>query len=185
MSNSPSIYLQFTNWLQSKIFGIKPEVSSSSQNCYSLTQEQRELLLQEFSTFQKQNTLLQQCLREQQNQAAANSEDLFLALLEVNDALEALLNYLQQNPEPSPEFLHRLPKSLGAVHRKFLTVLGKHRVLPIELPGNQPDFNFCRVVDREIRNDLEAQTITKIVRSGFMIGDKVLRPIEVITSKLE
>ncbi|MFM6191463.1 nucleotide exchange factor GrpE [Planktothrix sp.] len=29
------------------------------------------------------------------------------------------------------------------------------------------------------------QTITKVVRQGFRVKDKVLRPIEVITSKLE
>lgn len=180
MSNSPSIYRQFTNWVKSKILSC-----SSSQSSYLVTQEQRELLLKEFSTLQKQNILLQQSLREQQTQAIAHTESLFLELLEVNDALEALINYLENNPEPSPEFFHRLPKSLGAVHRKFLSILNKHQVSPIELSGNRPDFNFCRVVDREIRDDVEDQTITQVVRSGFMMGEKVLRPTEVITAKVE
>ncbi|WP_231866921.1 nucleotide exchange factor GrpE [Anabaena sp. 4-3] len=192
MSDSPSMYLKVTNWLKSKLLGVNPEVSSSaqdvlssSQNRYILTSEQREKLIAEFSNLQKQNTLLQQTLREQQTQAAANREDLFLELLEVTDALEALLNYLENNPEPNPEIFQRLPKSVGIVYRKFLSVLSKRQVVPIELSGNQPDFNLCRVVDREVRNDVEEQTITKIVRPGFMIGEKVLRPTEVITSKSE
>ncbi|BAT52824.1 hypothetical protein NOS3756_17650 [Nostoc sp. NIES-3756] len=192
MSESPSIYLQFTNWLKSKLPGNKPEISSSPQdvqafiaNRYFLTQEQRDWLIQEFSDLQKQNTTLQQSLREQQTQATANTEDLLLELLEVSDALEALLNYLENNPDPSPEFIQRLPKSVGAVYRKFISVLSKRQVTPIELQSNQPDFNFCRVVDREIRNDVEDQTITKIVRQGFLIGEKVLRPTEIITSKSE
>ncbi|WP_242048911.1 nucleotide exchange factor GrpE [Planktothrix sp. FACHB-1365] len=32
---------------------------------------------------------------------------------------------------------------------------------------------------------MSPQPITKVVRQGFRVNDKVLRPIEVITSKLE
>lgn len=56
---------------------------------------------------------------------------------------------------------------------------------PIELEGTQPDFDLSRVVDREVRADLPDQTITKILRRGFRLGEKILRPTEVITSKTE
>lgn len=190
MSESSPIYLQFTNWLKSKLQGTKAETSpqevlSANKNRYLLTPAQRDLLVAEIGNLKKQNVSLQQSLREQQTQATANIEDLFLELLEVSDALEALLNYLDNNPDISPEFLQRLPRSVGAVQRKFLSILSKRQVVPIELSSNQPDFNLCRVVDREITNEVEEQTITKIVRQGFLIGEKVLRPAEVITSKAE
>jgi molecular chaperone GrpE len=154
---------------------------------FILSKEKRDLTIQEINKLKKENVLLQQSLREEQSQTTANTEDLFLELLEIGDALEALLDYLEQNPNPSPESIQRLPKSVGAVHRKFLGVLGKRQVLPIEieLQSTQPDFNLCRVVDRELRNDMPDQTITKIVRRGFSLGEKILRPIEVITSKSE
>ncbi|MBC6431799.1 nucleotide exchange factor GrpE [Nostoc sp. HG1] len=150
-----------------------------------ISQEKLDLTIQEINNLKKDKVLLQQSLREQQNKTAANTEDLFLELLEIGDALEALLNYLEQNPNLSPEFIQRLPKSVGAVNRKFLGVLGKRQVLPIEieLQNTQPDFNLCRVVDCEVRNDIADQTITKIVRRGFSLGEKILRPTEVITSK--
>lgn len=149
-----------------------------------LSQDKRELFIREFSHLQKENVLLQQSLREQQTQTAAHTEDLFLELLEVADALESLLEYLEKNPEPNLEFIQRLPKSVGAVRRKFLSVLGKRQVSPIELQDNQLDFNLCRVVDREVRTDLPDQTITKTVRQGFRLGEKILRPAEIITSTL-
>ncbi|MEH1766786.1 MAG: nucleotide exchange factor GrpE [Nostoc sp.] len=152
---------------------------------FILSQGKRDWLKQEFGNLQKEKVLLQQSLREQQSQTTANTEDLFLELLEIGDALEALLDYFEQNPNPSPESIQRLPKSVGAVHRKFLGVLGKRQVLPIEieLQSTQPDFNLCRVVDREVKNDMPDQTITKIVRRGFSLGEKILRPTEVIISK--
>ena len=152
---------------------------------YVLSQEERDQLQRELEALYKERVLLQQSLREQQTQAAATTEDLFLELLEVGDALEALLNYLTNNPNLSPEFLQRLPRSLEAVHCKFFDVLGKRQVCPVELEGTQPDFDLCRVVDREVRADLPDQSITKILRRGFRLSEKILRPTEVITSKTE
>jgi len=152
---------------------------------YILTQELRDLLAQEISTLKKRNVVLQQSTREQKTLAAAANEDLFLELLEVGDALETLLDYLANNPNPSPEFTQRLPKSLGAVQRKFLNILKKRQVTSIDIELTQPDFNLCRVVERERRTDVADQTITKVVRQGFYLGEKILRPTEVITSKLE
>ncbi|MDJ0678144.1 MAG: nucleotide exchange factor GrpE [Calothrix sp. MO_167.B42] len=158
---------------------------SKTKKNYILNQEKRKLLLQKIPALQKQNVLLEQSLREQQTQSAASSEELFLELLEVGDALETLLEYLESNSEPSSELLRRLPRNIGAVHRKLLNVLKKRQVSPIELEETQPDFNLCRVVDREIRTDVPEKTITKIVRRGFRLGGETLRPVEVITSKLE
>ena len=100
---------------------------------YLISLELRELLVQKLGILQKDNVVLQQSLREQQTQTTAQTEDLFWELLEVADALEALLDYLENNPNPSPEFIERLPRSIGAVNRKFLGVLGKLQLLPIEL----------------------------------------------------
>ena len=155
---------------------------SNTPQTYILSQELRDLLVKEIGTMKQQNVSLEQSLREQQTQAVAATEDLLLELLEVGDALEALLDYMADQPNPSSEFLQRLPKSLGAVHRKFLSVVGKRQVSPIELEGTQPDFDLCRVVDREKRADVPDQTIIKIVRRGFRLGEKILRPTEVITS---
>ncbi|MEY3222958.1 MAG: hypothetical protein RLZZ203_1814, partial [Cyanobacteriota bacterium] len=106
---------------------------------YLITLELRDLLVEKLGVLQKDNVALQQSLREQQTKTTAQTEDLFLELLEVADALEALLNYLENNPDPSPEFMERLPKSIGAVNRKFLSVLNKRQILPIELQeGTEP-----------------------------------------------
>jgi len=165
------------NWILSK---------SSSPPTYHLSEEQRNQLLEKLTHLEKEKVELQQSLREQTTQAGAQSEDLFLELLEVVDSVEALLNYLQNNPDPTPEFIQRLPRSVGAVHRKFLSVLKKQQVQPIEIVENtSPDFQLCRVVEREVRNDLPDQTITKITRRGFYLEDKILRPTEVITSKTD
>ncbi|MDZ8032573.1 hypothetical protein [Nostoc sp. DedSLP04] len=45
---------------------------------FIISQEQRDLIVQEISNLKKDKVVLQQSLREQQTQTAANTEDLFL-----------------------------------------------------------------------------------------------------------
>ncbi|TAE58078.1 MAG: nucleotide exchange factor GrpE [Nostocales cyanobacterium] len=156
---------------------------SELNSSYVISQEMRALLMQQIGEIKKENVQLQQSLREQKTQNTSQTEDLFLELLEVADAIEALLRYLESHPQPSPEFISRLPRSVAAVNRKFLSVLAKRQLVPIKLTSKEPDFNFCRVVDQEERSDVPDQTITKVVRRGFRWGDKILRPTEVITAK--
>lgn len=152
------------------------------QEQYCLTPKQREELLEELKALLKDKFSLEQKVREQISQSNAEKEQLFLELLELFDGLESLITYLQENPEPNPRFIKRLPKSLGSLQKKLLTILRRREVTVIEHSSPTPDYQTCQVRDREIRNDLEENTITKIVRQGFWSNGKILRPVEVITS---
>ncbi|WP_414542507.1 nucleotide exchange factor GrpE [Nostoc sp. CCY0012] len=152
---------------------------------FKLSQEQRDKLLQEVSYLLKEKFLLKQALREQQQLTSEAKEELFLDLLELLDALEFLQNYVTEHIESVPTSWASLAKSLASIEKKFLALLSRRQVKPIDFQDSQPDFNLCKVVDIEIRNDLENQTVTKIVRRGFRINDKLLRSVEVITSKTQ
>ena len=148
-----------------------------------LSDKQRNQLQQELGTLLKEKMSLKQSLQQQGEQATSEQEQLFLELLEVFDALEFFLNYIEENPDPNPKFFKRLPKSLGTIQKKLLNILEQRQVQPIKFQDTKPDYSVCQVVDREAREDVEEQTIIKVVRQGFRVKDKVLRPIEVITSK--
>ncbi|NCR52305.1 MAG: nucleotide exchange factor GrpE [Microcystis aeruginosa L211-07] len=155
-------------------------------NNYKISEEDRNKLLSQIRTLFKEEASLKQALRQQGENNRSEKEQIFLELLEVFDTLESLLNFLEDRPdEPDERVWKRLPKSLKSVQTKLLSILEKRQVLKIELSDHQPDFTICQVVEREIRPDLAEQTITKIVRQGFTIEDKLLRPIEVITSQQE
>ena len=148
-----------------------------------LNEEQRNQLQHELETLLKERMSLKQALQQQGEKAIAEKEELFLELLEVFDTLESFLNYIEENPDPNPKFYKRLPKSLGTVQKKLLNILERRQVQQIEFQDTKPDYSICQVVDREEREDLEEQTITKIVRQGFRVEEKILRSVEVITSK--
>jgi molecular chaperone GrpE len=172
---------------------IKEKISDSTMNkiemitdqlsILKLSDEQRNQLQQELGILLKERMSLKQALQQQSEKATSEKEELFLELLEVFDALEFFLNYVAENPDPNPKFFKRLPKSLGSIQKKLLNILERRQVQPIDFQETKPDYSVCQVVDREERDDLEEQTITKVVRQGFRVENKILRPIEVITSK--
>ena len=159
------------------------QLSSNLQYC--LKSDQREELLLQLGNLLKENLALKQELQKQANTANSEKEQLFLEVLELFDGLESLITYLNENPDPDPRFIKRLPKSLGTLQKKLLTILKRREVTPIEHSSSVPDYKVCQVVDREQRDDLEDNTITKVVHQGFWLNGKVLRPLEVITSQTE
>lgn len=156
---------------------------NNQHNLLQITPDCRDKLLSELGSLLREKRLLAQLLKEEEKSNRSASEALYLEFLELFDMLESLLVYLEENPEPNPRFIKRLPKSLGTIQSKLLTILERREVTPIDYQGDKPDFDFCQVVDTEIRDDLEEKTITQVVRKGFKVGEHTLRPIEVITSK--
>ncbi|MBD2355904.1 nucleotide exchange factor GrpE [Tolypothrix sp. FACHB-123] len=152
---------------------------------FKLNEGEREHVLQEISSLLKIKFALKQTIHQQQQQAHAESEELFLELIEFFDALEFLHNYMSENLESLNPSGQHLLATIANIENQLLQILQKQAVQLIDFQENQPDFRYCKVVDIEVRNDLENQTITKIIRRGFSMGDKILRPVEVIVSKIQ
>lgn len=150
-----------------------------------LSDGQRENILQEIASLLKINFTLKQTIHEQKQQANAAEEELFLELIDFFDALEFLQNYMRENLESLEPFEKHLLTTIADIENQLLQILHKQEVHLIDFQDNHPDFRYCKVVDIEVRNDLENQTITKIIRRGFRTKDKVLRPVEVVVSKME
>jgi molecular chaperone GrpE len=152
---------------------------------YCLSAYQREQLANQLKQLLSERGSLQVDLKEQKGRTEAAKEKLYLELLELADSLEFLIDYISENPEPPPEFFKRLPKSLKTIYRKLLGVLQTREVTPFEVAlGSRADFEVCRVVEQEIRPDLDVHSVTRVIRRGFTNGNKLLRPAEVFTSKL-
>jgi molecular chaperone GrpE len=137
-------------------------------------------LVQSIGDQLRQNFTLSQTLRTQAQQHHSQDEVLFLELLEVADAMALLLRYTNDREQAVT-----ITKSLKSIQKKLLGVLSKRQVTPIAQTNDPIDFTTCRVVDQEVRPELAPQTITQVVRQGFRLGDRVLRPTEVIISKPE
>ncbi|WP_017295096.1 nucleotide exchange factor GrpE [Geminocystis herdmanii] len=166
---------------------FKPTIKENqNQENLNISLKQRDELLKEIEDLLKTKTKLQQTVKIQQQENEAKEEALYGELLDIFDSLEFLINYLDKNLQEenvNQKALKRLPKFTASMQEKLLTILSRRGVEKIDFNGDIPDFSICQVVDREEREDIPDRTVTKIVRQGFKIKEKILRYVEVITAK--
>lgn len=158
-------------------------MSQESSPKYYLTSAQKDQLEKELRDLYQKEFSLRQTLLQLKESNTASQEQMFLELLEVFDGLEFLIDYLRSQSEVIPPPLKRLPKSLENLQKKFLGILKQKDVEIIEFVDSKPNFEVCQVVDCESREDVEEDTITKVIRRGFTSQHKLLRPVEVIVAK--
>jgi molecular chaperone GrpE len=144
----------------------------------------RDYLVQDIGSLQRENAKLKQDIRNSKNDIEAEKDAFFLELLEVIDTLDNLTTSLENSLESLPESHQRLPRAIGSIQRKLLMTLQKRDVCPMVIPEQEAvDVNLCRIIESENRDDLPERSLVKILKTGYMNGDKVLRSAEVIVTK--
>jgi molecular chaperone GrpE len=94
--------------------------------------------------------------------------------LEILDDLELAL----QN-QPADGDGASWAEGIELVYRKFLSALEAEGVMPMEVAGQQFDPNLHEAISQEPSEDMESGQIIEVVRNGYLIGERVLRPATV------
>ena len=100
--------------------------------------------------------------------AAANVLKRFLEVLDDMDL--ALENMPQDNGAAD------FSNGVELIHQKLLAILEKEGVTRMELDGQQFDPNLREAISSEDSQDHESGDIIAVVKNGYMLGDRVLRP---------
>ncbi len=149
------------------------------EQSFVISQAQQQQTIEQIGVLLKERLSLQQALANRVTMNTASSEQLFLELLEIYDALESLHEYLAANRQLTARAIERLPKSIGTIQSKLLGILAKRQVEKIATANLESALDLCQIVDAQIDSAVTAPTITKVVRQGFKIGESLLRPVEV------
>ena len=70
-------------------------------------------------------------------------------------------------------------EGIELIYRKFITVLEAEGVEPMQVEGQSFDPNFHEAISQEPNEEFESGEIIEVVRNGYSIGDRVLRPASV------
>ncbi len=105
-------------------------------------------------------------------------EKLALDLLEVVDNFERAFLTAEGIP---PALL----QGFEMIYRELLRILEKHGIREIEVEGKPFDPYLAEAVDKEFNPDVAPDTVIRVVRKGYYMHDKVLRPARVVVSIVE
>jgi molecular chaperone GrpE len=94
--------------------------------------------------------------------------------LEIMDDLELALKNRPQDEEGAA-----WSDGVELVYRKFSSILDAEGVTPIEADGQYFDPNLHEAITNEDNSDYESGQIIEVLKQGYLIGDRVLRPATV------
>jgi molecular chaperone GrpE len=105
-------------------------------------------------------------------------------MLNVVDNLTRALESLPENARAAADdVLKSLIDGVELTARDLSVALGRHGVKKLDPQGEKFDPNFHQAIFETPDETLPSGTVTKVVQSGWTIGDRVLRPAMVGVSK--
>ncbi|MDW8325105.1 MAG: nucleotide exchange factor GrpE [Anaerolineales bacterium] len=102
--------------------------------------------------------------------------------LEVLDDLDRALKH-QPSEADGAAALAKWAQGIGAIHRKFQNILEAEGVSRIEADGQTFDPNLHEAVVHEESEAHTSGQIVEVLRHGYKIGDRVIRPALVKVAK--
>ncbi len=143
----------------------------------------KERLKNKLIGFQTEVIELSQALQEERKRGEEQQERLFLELFSVLDAWENIFNNMVEKEDALEKSSRRMLKSFRALYRKLLRLLEDQGVERIEFPDGISVIGLCKVVETRPVAEREEGEIIDIVRSGYRLKKRILRPAEVITAR--
>lgn len=122
----------------------------------------------EFANYKKRKD------RESQQLKDSITGNITRKYLEIVDDLERAL----QN-QPGDGEGASWAQGIELVYRKFLTALEAEGVVPMKVEGAQFDPNLHEAISQEPSEEFESGQVVEVLRNGYMIGERVLRPASV------
>ena len=108
----------------------------------------------------------------------ASKAEILLKFLSIRDDYLRALEMVSQN-KSNPVII----EGLQGILKNFDNLLSSEGVIEIESVGTPFDPNIHDVINFTYSDDLPEDTVTKEIRKGYMLNNKVLRPSIVETSK--
>ncbi len=150
-------------------------IRSELERAKAQAQEHRELYLRALADFDNYKKRTERLIRDQSD---AGRRALLARVLAVLDNLERAAAYRKAGTSPE-----QLVDGLLATVKQFTSMLEAEGVRPLELAGRQFDPKVSEAVGTRVEPDKPNGLVVDEARKGYMIGEELLRPAQVIVSK--
>jgi molecular chaperone GrpE len=124
--------------------------------------------------------LKKRAIKEREDAVQRTRSQLISDLLPIIDAFQMGLTEARKH-EGATEIVEGFAMAMKQMH----STLDSYGLIVLEPEKDEFDPKFHEAINYEVNNDLEEGTVVKTIRSGYRLGDKLLRPASVILSKSE
>jgi molecular chaperone GrpE len=104
-------------------------------------------------------------------------------ILPVADNLRRALDSIDQNTRKENETVETLVVGVEMTERDMLSAFERFRITPIEALGQKFDHNLHEAMFEIEDKDQPEGTVVQVLQTGYMLGERLLRPAKVGVSK--
>jgi len=115
--------------------------------------------------------------RDMEEQRQYANLPLIADLLPAIDNLERAIEAAEKDESASG-----LVEGVRMVSQHVLAILGQHSCIPVEAEGRPFDPNVHEAIAQEASDDIPSGMVTRIVRVGYQLHGRVVRPSQVMVS---
>jgi molecular chaperone GrpE len=155
--------------LRAEIEQLKAELEASKG-----AQDRLVRLTADFDNFRRRN------LKEREEAHRYGNENLVKELLGTVDNLERAVEHARRSDGDFEGML----QGVELVQRELAGILGKHGVVRIEAAGEPFDPSVHEAVAQQVDGSVPANTVVQVYQPGYRLWDRLLRPAQVVVSKL-
>jgi len=168
--------------------GSEPAAEAAPEADYEafmrLVKENEELNDSKLRLAAEMENLRRRTARDVQDARAYSTANFARDMLGVADNLRRALDAIPEDARKSADTgLTALAEGVEMTERSMLAALERHGVKKLEPQGQRFDPHFHQAMFEVPNPDVPANTVVQVVQTGFVIGDRVLRPAMVGVSK--
>ncbi len=156
---------------EKKIKELEEKVSKLEQVARFANQRYVELQ-REFELFKERYR------RDMEEQRKYGYEKFALEMLEVVDNFERAFDSVSESHTP-------ILQGFQLIYRELKRILEKYGIKEIQIEGKEFDPYLAEAVEKEYNPDVPPNTVIRVVRKGYMLHERVLRPAKVVVSVQE
>ena len=161
----------------SRLAGQTDAAPAAGQEQSAQLAEQRNLYLRTLADFDNYRKRIDRQVAERSQQGR---REVLIRLLPVLDNLQRAADLREQGTPAD-----KIVDGLLATVRQFVAALEAENVRPIDVKGRPFDPALGEAVSARYEPNMPENTVVEEARKGYMLGDDVLRPAQVIVSKAD
>ena len=119
--------------------------------------------------------------KERADSAVQAKSSVLSEFLPIADACERALKMFDDDRD-APGSLEQYQQGLELLYRQMLEALNRTGTVAIEAEGKPFDPHLHEALSREENPDFEEGTVTKELRRGYLLKEKLLRPAQVVVA---
>ena len=161
--------------IESKEDKVQDKNQLNLQENFEKIKEQYFRLAAEFDNYKKRQS--QQLILKEKYATESIAKNLFSVL----DSLEIALDHIKEkdNKDNFDEFI----KGIDMVHQQFIDVFKQYHIVKIKAMGEPFDPNKHEAVSIMETSQMEENKISAVLKSGYTLHDKIIRPAMVQVTK--